>query len=444
MRVRAPAASIATATWAERFAVFTRVAVPVWAKGILLRRPRIAALEARWRLDAGAMHLVQRLRRRYDGAALLLRKTGPPQLLLLSPADLKRVLDRTPEPFSPATQAKRAAIAHYEPHVSLISRGAERIVRRKFNDDILDSGCIFHRLALRFAEVVREEAMKLLGTLRSGEEMTWPIFTAAWYAAVRRIVLGDHAGADQDLTDQLARLRAGANWVFLRPATTLREHYFGRLAYHLHRAEPGTLAELIARRRKAEDERPLDQVTHWLFACDAGGMTTFRALALFAAHPQQQRKAAAELDVWRAGGFDLPYLRAAFLDAVRLWPTTPVILRQSTERTTWGTRNLAWNAGLIIYVPFFHRDDERLTTAHRFDPEQWLGKDPADNIPFVPFSAGPAACPGRHLVTLVGSFWLAALLGAGRYDLIEPQSLRPGRPLPLSLYPFSIRLRFSR
>jgi cytochrome P450 len=72
----------------------------------------------------------------------------------------------------------------------------------------------------------------------------------------------------------------------------------------------------------------------------------------------------------------------------------------------------------------------RVNNADRFDPDFWLGRDAADAAPFVPFSAGPAACPGRQLVTLVGAAWFAALLDACRCKLINPALLEPVRPLP--------------
>ena len=34
--------------------------------------------------------------------------------------------------------------------------------------------------------------------------------------------------------------------------------------------------------------------------------------------------------------------------------------------------------GILIYGPFFHRDDERFDHADRFDPDLWLGNPPAD------------------------------------------------------------------
>ena len=77
---------------------------------------------------------------------------------------------------------------------------------------------------------------------------------------------------------------------------------------------------------------PIGQVPHWLFAFDAAGMATVRALALLAAHPgSKSRSETTNPDTPQKR----PYLQAAVLESVRLWPTTPALLRETVEDTTW-------------------------------------------------------------------------------------------------------------
>jgi cytochrome P450 len=427
--------------------------LPLWLQGVLLRRPTAMALAARWDLDGKAVQFMQRLRRRYGEAPLAIRKPGQPQVLLLAAGDVARVLDGAPQPFMPASAAKRAALSHFEPHVSLISRGDARAPRRQLSDEVLQSAAPVHDMAQRFAAVVRDEAQRLLSGLREGDDMTWPLFTDAWYSAARRIVLGERARNDRELTDMLRRLRAAANWVYLLPVRqNLRARYYQRLEAHLRRAEPGSLAALIARHsdrrgadapRREANEAPGDQVTQWLFAFDGGGIAVFRTLALLRSHADQATAAEPEIAAWRNGQQDLPFLRAAFVETLRLWPTTPAILREVGEATTLGGTTLAKGTGVIIYAPFFHRDSERLANADRFEPAAWLYKDPAQMAPLVPFSAGPAACPGRHLVSLLAGMWLAALLDGGRLQLVHP-ALPPDTPLSGTFDFFSIRFRVVR
>jgi cytochrome P450 len=185
---------------------------------------------------------------------------------------------------------------------------------------------------------------------------------------------------------------------------------------------------------------PLDQVPQWLFAFDAAGIATFRALALLAAHPAQAERAREESRD-RAGmeRYDLPYTRACVLESVRLWPTTPMVLRQSTEPTAWETGMMPAHTGIAISAPFFHRDDQRLPFAHRFSPELWLEDRSEDAWPLIPFSGGPAICPGRNLVLLLASAMLAMLLEGPAMHLAPPLRLDARRPLPGTLNHFSLR-----
>lgn len=142
---------------------------------------------------------------------------------------------------------------------------------------------------------------------------------------------------------------------------------------------------------------------------------------------------------------DIPFLRACVLESVRLWPTTPMILRQTTHATEWETGLLPARAGVMIYAPFFHRDGERLAQADRFAPELWLEGHEALVWPLIPFSAGPAVCAGRDLVLLVGSVMLAALLDGRQVRLKPPHHrLSQAEPLPATLNPYGLRFELSQ
>jgi cytochrome P450 len=95
--------------------------------------------------------------------------------------------------------------------------------------------------------------------------------------------------------------------------------------------------------------------------------------------------------------------------------------------------------GILIFAPYFHRDDERLPYAHRFTPELWLDNQARGDWPLVPFSSGPAVCPAHHLVPMLGSAMLAALLDGGTLRLASPGRLSPERPLPGTLDNYSLR-----
>lgn len=361
------------------------------------------------------------------------------QAVILAPEDVRRVLDGSPEPFATASDEKRAALAHFQPQGVLISHGQARADRRQFNEAVLDTPRPAHRLADRLLRVVDEKAGTLLADI-GRRELTWDDFIAAWFRLTRRVVLGDAARDDHRLTDLLATLRADANWSFLRPRRDrLRARFLARLRDHLARAEAGSLAEIIATTPATGDTAPYQQVPQWLFAFDAAGIATFRALALLATHPEQAALASREIAGDEAGRLDRPFLRACILESVRLWPTTPAVLRQSTRETIWETGVMPARTGVLIFAPFFHRDDARLPFADRFAPEVWLGGGAAEDWPLIPFSAGPAMCPGRNLVLLLASAMLAALLAGREATLCPPARLDATRPLPATLDHFSLR-----
>lgn len=82
---------------------------------------------------------MQKLHETYGNEPLLLSIPFRNQALILAPQDVHRDLEATPTRFSRASVEKRAAFAHLEPKESLISEGAARTDRRRFNEDALDS-----------------------------------------------------------------------------------------------------------------------------------------------------------------------------------------------------------------------------------------------------------------------------------------------------------------
>jgi hypothetical protein len=147
---------------------------------------------------------------------------------------------------------------------------------------------------------------------------------------------------------------------------------------HLQRAEPGSLAAVAAEVPKVRETAAAHQVPQWLFASDPAGMTAFRTLALLASHPAHEARAREEIESPQRAGADgpppRPYLRACVLESLRLWPTTPLVLRETTRETTWETGVLPPKTGILIFAPYFHRDDQRLPYADRFAPEVWLSR----------------------------------------------------------------------
>lgn len=414
------------------------VALPTCSKGVIIRRQAAVALAAGLDLDRRAVRHIARLRAHRGAGPLVLGLPGRLEALVLDPGDVRRVLEQTPDPFSPASSEKRAALAHFEPHTSLISEGPERVARRRLQDAALESDTPTHSLAPQFAPFISAAAQRLAGA----DPLDWRTFSAVWMRLVREVVLGRAAAGDEELTRLLNALRGDANWAFMKPKRKrLRSEFHRRLQAHLERAEPGSLAARVASLVTASSaDQPTDQMAQWLFAFEPAGIATFRALAVLATHPQVLERALADI---RQGAGDHAYLRACIVDSVRLWPTTPAILRQARRRTSWPGGELPQGAGFLIFTPFLHRDRERLPVADRFAPEQWIGRDPAENGALTPFSAGPAKCPARHLAPMLGAALLADLLRGSKVRLCRGAKLEPEQRLPATLNHFALAFRLS-
>lgn len=411
----------ARVTAAESLAVAAALVLPALAQGVVVRRPSMVRLAALSRAEDRAIRLLRRLRAAHGDGPLLVPVPGRGWAMLpLSSRDVRAVLeDRA---FSPASVDKRGALAHFQPDGVLITTERDlRDRRRALNEQVLHTG------GVPVAGIAAEEA----ATLPRQGTLTWPLFHAAHWRLARRVVLGDGARRDVTLTRQLDRLRRDANWAWLRgQRTDVRNAFQRRLAAHLARAEPGSLAGELARTEAAADVHAEGQVPHWLFAYDAGAMAAYRALALLTTPTGRRDQGSHDRGAEGEAGVPGPdLLRAAVLESVRLWPTTLAILREVTGPNPW---DLPAGTTVVIHSPYVNREEP----GGSYRPELWLGGG-RDTWAGVPFSGGFARCPGEDLVVSTS----AALLGA----FLREREVRPSvtleNPLPVTFDHF--RLRFT-
>jgi len=415
--------------------VLLDVVLPLFAQGLIARRPRVVALAERLDADRRAIDRIGTLRQRCGPGPVLLRLPARDVALVLSPSDVQRVLVDEAELFAPANREKRAALSHFQPEGVLISEGAERATRRAFNQAVLETQRPVHSLADELIPRAREEARDIMEAAQRAGALSWATFAPGWWRLVRRVVLGDRARNDERATEVLTRLRRDANWAFLKPRRhTLRGRLHTELAEHLADAEPGSLAAQIAPGPSSGETAAVDQVAHWLFAFDAAGMAVFRTLALLDAHPSYRQRVRD----------DLSLLRAAVLESLRLWPTTPALLRDATAATDWASGTLPQGSAVVIFAPFFHRDRVRLPYADSFCPEIWLDGRAQGDPALIPFSDGPAVCPGRNLVLLLTSSILAALIEHDGFRQNSRHALDGRNALPATLNPFGLRFAVRR
>lgn len=408
------------------------------AAGVIARRRPVVRMLEKMQADSRAVRRIHLLRDEFGRGPVELVLPGRRMVVVTDPEDAGRVLDQAPTPFHPANKEKRKALQWHQPHGVLISQGPIRQERRAVNEAALEFGSAMHSCAASFVEKISDEAGRLATEATDGRHLDSEMFMRTWWRVVRRVALGDRARDDEAVTDDLLRLRKAGNWSFLSlPHYRRRARFSERLYRYVEDPEPGTLAWAVAQTPARGAIDPVGQMPQWLFAFDAAGMATLRALALLATHPDP-RVLDDAADPARPQL--RPYLRAAVLESVRLWPTTPTILRDTTEDTVWRdeTMTVDKGAGLMIVTPAFHRDDRLLPFAHEFTPDIWLDGRAQKYPQLVPFSAGPAECPGRDVVLLTTSTMLANLLSAFEFRLASRPALSSGEPLPMTLNQFTL------
>jgi len=438
---------------ADTARVVAKVLTPTVGRGTIKRRPTVMRRLERHDVDRGAIELLRSLRATHGPNPLRLSLPGRDYAIIVDPDDARRVLDGTPAPFAIANLEKQAALRQFQPHNSLISDPPERERRRRFQEHALQSEQVFHDVAADVQRIVEQEIEGFAALVASMGRIDWADWVPCWYRIVRRVVLGEVARDDHRLTDDLATLRSRANLsVLASQDERTRARFRARLARHLERAEPGSLAATIAALDTGTVD-PADQVPQWLFAFEPAGMATYRTLALLAAHGQTDGDHDATSEVASGthgsdpsptgpGGVPrLDHLRAAVLESLRLWPTTPAILRDTTEATAWRGRSLPEGAGVLVYAPLLHRDPDLVDAPDTFRPGRWdpTGFTTEEPGPIVPFSAGPGICPGRNVVLLTCSLSLAALTSRLSVSVLGDTRLSPGA-LPSVLDPFSLSL----
>ncbi|MDT7784962.1 MAG: hypothetical protein QOF58_3381 [Pseudonocardiales bacterium] len=145
--------------------VLATVLLPTLAKGGKLQATAVA------------IRTMRHLRDRYGPEPVRLRITGRSVAMLVDPTDVGRLLTQSPEPFALVSKEKKAPLDQFQPP-------------GKCDVD----------------PIVRDEADLLTRHVMSTGELTWDTFTQTWWRIVRRIVLGDRAREDTQLTGEVKTL----------------------------------------------------------------------------------------------------------------------------------------------------------------------------------------------------------------------------------------------
>jgi cytochrome P450 len=267
----------------------------------------------------------------------------------------------------------------------------------------------------------------------------------------------------------LSRLPLPSNRQFLRGRNRLYTVVHQLIAERRSNGATGTdlLSMLIQARDQdtgepMDDEQVRDEVLTLLMA---GHDTTANSLAwalhLLATNPAMAEQLYIEVDQVLNGRLPtfadmpaLPWTRAVFAEALRIYPPVWMVARRALAEHTVLGRHVPANATVAMSPWVVHRDPRWWPDPERFAPQRWVDRFPdgsTDNLTataqspdrprfsYFPFGGGPRQCIGNEFAQLEGAVVLATLARDWRVEPVpghttQPQAkiiVRPRGGLPL-------------
>ncbi|XP_058789147.1 cytochrome P450 4c3 [Phymastichus coffea] len=134
---------------------------------------------------------------------------------------------------------------------------------------------------------------------------------------------------------------------------------------------------------------------------------------LLGCHPEVQKKVVDELDLIFSQGYNerqptlqdlksMKYLEKCIKEALRLYPSVPLLGRNMTEDLKLGNYIVPKGTTVLMVLPVLHRDPEVFENPEKFDPDRFSSKNCIKRSPYayIPFSAGTRNCIGQKFALL--------------------------------------------
>jgi cytochrome P450 len=169
----------------------------------------------------------------------------------------------------------------------------------------------------------------------------------------------------------------------------------------------------------------------------AGFGTTARLLFwcayLLCLDPSAQTRVRREIAAFppdRVGGLDdldhWPLLRLVMLEALRLYPPAPHLMRQAIAADTVLGETIGPGAQVWMSPWVIHRHHRFWDRPEAFMPERFAGQtSPWTSGPFMPFGAGPRICIGAAFAMAEAQIILATLLSRFAVTLADDRLVLP-------------------
>ncbi|CAK8571632.1 unnamed protein product [Lathyrus sativus] len=180
---------------------------------------------------------------------------------------------------------------------------------------------------------------------------------------------------------------------------------------------------------------------------DTSAITIEWALVELINNPDVMQKARQEIDsitqksrlIQESDLPKLPYLQAIVKETLRIHPTAPIIVRQTSGSCVAYGYEVPAETILILNLWSMGRDPKLWEKPLEFKPERFMSEDVkfdvrGQNFQFMPFGSGRRVCPGTSLALQVVPTNLAAMIqcfewkvgGDGKVNMEE----KPGMTLP--------------
>jgi cytochrome P450 len=170
----------------------------------------------------------------------------------------------------------------------------------------------------------------------------------------------------------------------------------------------------------------------------AGHETTARALGwtlyLLSQAPEERALVEAEIDAhdfadpnpygWTE---KLPYTRAAFEEAMRLYPPAPSLNRAALDTDQVGQFTVPRGASVLVMPWVVHRHRRLWSRPTEFVPSRFLPdkRGAIDRYQYIPFGLGPRVCIGQYFAMQEGVIALAVLMRKLRFDYAGDRAPEP-------------------
>lgn len=180
------------------------------------------------------------------------------------------------------------------------------------------------------------------------------------------------------------------------------------------------------------DEDIREEVDTFMFE---GHDTTSAAISwtlfLLGSHPEIQNRVVEELDqifdndrecpATMKNLLDMKYLECCIKDALRLYPSVPMMARSVTEDVEIGNHTIPAGTTALIMTYMLHRNPSVFPKPEQFNPDNFLPENCIGRHPFsyIPFSAGPRNCIGQKFAILEEKAVISKILRTYKIEAVD-------------------------